>query len=174
MLLELPRFNNYPSTILLSGGLLLVAHLCFLLQITGPVIPLVLLGIGYASFGVAFWPAVANSILDNPVTEPELHTPFLAANEISQGNPTLGLDGAAEELGDNASDLRKGGGEDLVVVGYGIMTSFLNLSTGVVPILLAGMEVLAGYSGIEMVFVALATISVFASVRLVKIDRVVR
>ena len=58
--------------------------------------------------------------------------------------------------------------ENLVVIGYGIMTSLLNLSMGIVPIILAIMESFAGYSGLEMVFVALATGSVFASARYVK------
>jgi hypothetical protein len=170
LLLEHPQFMNYPLSILFSGCLILIAHLCFMFRITGPIFPLALLGIGYASYGVAFWPAVANSILSNPAPMPALRTPLLESSRFPQDTLTSGLDETLEnneENRDGISACVAGQNEDFVVIGYGIMTSFLNLSMGMVPILLAGMETLAGYSGLEMVFVALAAISVLVSTRLV-------
>ncbi|TVY48925.1 Major facilitator superfamily domain-containing protein [Lachnellula occidentalis] len=170
LLLELPRLRSCRSPILFSGGLILIAHLCFL-QTIGPVIPLVLLGVGYASFTVAFWPMVASIILNHIVEAPESCTPLLEASRTSYEHPNLGLDRVSGESEENLSGLGKGANDSLVVIGYGIMTSLLNLSMGVVPILLAGMETWCGFSGLGIVFVALATISVIASTRLVSLDR---
>jgi hypothetical protein len=54
----------------------------------------------------------------------------------------------------------------LLVVAYGIMTSLLNLSVAVMPAILAVMRSMAGFTGIETVFVALSIAGIFASVKL--------
>jgi len=155
---------------------MLLAHLCFLLYINWPVVPLVFLGVGYASFGVAFWPAVAVSVLRIQVPVPVLAVQAQLLESRSSFQSTIvpeledGSEDNDEDIVDsefvNEIDIEKNG--NLVVIAYGIMTSLLNLSMGIVPIILAVMESLAGYSGLEMVFVALATVSIFASARYVK------
>jgi len=68
------------------------------------------------------------------------------------------LDGDTQEWNSN----------DTLVIGYGLVTSLLNLSLTLVPIILAAVESLDGFRGMELVFVILAGIGVFASVQLAK------
>ncbi|KAK0105288.1 hypothetical protein ONS95_004328 [Cadophora gregata] len=180
LFLDHPRLKNYPVAIAFSSGLLLIAHLCFLFQIRDPGLSLVALGVGYASFGTAFWPAVASCILDGQAHIPESEPLSSLVTDHSYEQEQQNLDGTYPEIGHDSDveipSLREehlpgmvtnNGNEDLVVIGYGITTSLLNLSMGVVPIILAGMELLAGFTGTEMVFVALAGISLCASGKLI-------
>lgn len=171
LLLEHPRFKNYSTSILCADGLILVAHMLFLFRISGPLLPLILLGLGYASFAVAFWPAVASSILSTPASGPVLisQIPLLESCSPLQDNIVFEQNDEPRNDEENEifADIDVDNGS-LLVIGYGIMTSLLNLSMGLVPILLAIMESLASYSGVEIVFVVIATTSVFASARFVK------
>ncbi|CZS91633.1 hypothetical protein WAI453_011823 [Rhynchosporium graminicola] len=183
LLLDFPRLNNYPVAIFLSSGLLLTAHLCFLMQLTGPVFPLLLLGIAYGLFGTAFWPAVASCILEAPtgVPDPELLAAFtpkqpsrLAPNISEYSQPAFNSEGAADTSRISADStftsaypFSQTGNEDLLVIGYGLMTSLLNFSMGITPIVLAGMEILAAFTGLEICFVALAGFSLCAAGKLI-------
>jgi hypothetical protein len=92
--------------------------------------------------------------------------------EEQAGDSNLPVDSERVHIaGDSQVNGRVGTNEDLVVIGYGIITSFSNLSMGIVPIMLAVMEVWAGYSGLEMVFVGLSVIVLSASTRLINIWR---
>ncbi len=73
------------------------------------------------------------------------------------------------ESNDDANDEESGkskSNEGLLVVGYGIMTSLLNLSVAVMPAILAVTRTMAGFTGIETVFVALTIAGIFASASL--------
>ncbi|KAL2062259.1 hypothetical protein VTL71DRAFT_6525 [Oculimacula yallundae] len=189
LLLDHPRLKNYPSAIFLSSSLLLSAHSCFLLQVAGSIFPLVMLGVAYALFGTAFWPAVASCILDAPTIvpdRPELLTAYIPRHtfHLTSDDPEVILRDTA--LQSNAETPRlsvestytstypntETGNEDLVVIGYGLLTSILNVSMGVIPIILAGMENLAAFTGLEIVFVTLAGISLCAAGKLWKLERV--
>jgi hypothetical protein len=65
LLLEHPRFKFYPVSLLFSSALVVIAHALFMVQIGGAIFPLCLLGVAYALFGVAFWPSVACSIIQD-------------------------------------------------------------------------------------------------------------
>ncbi|TAQ89032.1 hypothetical protein B7494_g2619 [Chlorociboria aeruginascens] len=74
------------------------------------------------------------------------------------------LDGCEARIGDFQTEVTDD--TDLVIIGYGIGTSLINLSLTVVPMVLAGSETWAGYFGIEVVFVGLAGIGTIAAIRL--------
>ncbi|TVY41987.1 Major facilitator superfamily domain-containing protein [Lachnellula occidentalis] len=192
LLLEHPRFKFYPLSLLFSSALIVVAHALFMVQIGGAIFPLCLLGVAYALFGVAFWPSVACSILQDSSTS-LLPLPLLDDNDrtdeleesliarlqepVDDSSPLVDrerghIDGDREDRDEDSEVTeRVGTNEDLVVIGYGILTSFLNLSMGIVPVVLAVMEVWAGYSGLEMVFVGLSVFALSASARLINIWR---
>lgn len=139
------------------------------MQSFGPLIPISLLGVGNGLFGVAFWPFVASVILHRALPEPgryaPLRQPFASDDHelrpYSLADQDHDLDN--QEMGTGKNN------ESLLVVGYGIMTSLLNLSIAVMPAILAVVQTIAGYMGLETVFVALTIAGVFASVRLITI-----
>lgn len=73
---------------------------------------------------------------------------------------TVGFDDA-NQVNDNAVD-----DQEVLTFGLGAMTSFMNLATGAVPVLLAGAESIGGYAGLEAVFLALAGFGFLASIQL--------
>lgn len=162
LLLELPWFT-IPQALLIANILITSAHLAFFLRVAGCILPLSFLGIAYALYGVAFWAGLARSMLlavsEEPSLDLENSTPVLTADEDEE------LDNEANSDGDTHHDPAR---DDLVTIGFGTATSLLNLSTALVPMLLAVVENHAGYSGLEMVFVALAGCGCLASMQLAR------
>jgi hypothetical protein len=158
--------KNYPLILLLSSGMIFFPHILFLLNIGGPIFPLVILGIAYGLFGVAFWPAVAYCITSpKPSSSEQLLGPRMATEEAESD---IQPDG--ESTGVPSDNLAPGHrppqNDDLVLIGYGIMTTLMNMTMALVPVLLAAMETVAEDTGLELVFVALSTVGAIALVKL--------
>ena len=162
LLLEFPWFT-IPQALLIANLLMASAHLAFYLRVAGYILPLSFLGIGYAFYGVALWAGLAQSMLvhsEEPSLESENSTPLLSAEEYEEE-----LDNTAKNDGDTHQNPTR---DDLVTMGFGTATCLMNLSTAVVPMLVAVVENHAGYSGLEMVFVALASFGSLASIQLMR------
>lgn len=177
-LLDQPGVNNCPRALVATNILLATAHVLFLSGST-PIIPLCLLGVAFALFGVALWAGVARCLVCIQSEQSRRQ-----ADSRSQGGSALA---ASERTGfmprreiTNATDRCNGEGDPLVdpqrradcdddgvfTLGFGIMTSLNNLSTAVVPVILAKLEELAGFTGLEAVFIALSVLGWIGSVRL--------
>ena len=78
-----------------------------------------------------------------------------------RGYGTVEFDGVDQDSSDSENH------QKVITFGFGVMASVINLAAAVVPIILAGAENIAGYAGLEMVFLALTTFGCLASVRLV-------
>lgn len=181
-LLEQPRFKKSPIGLVIANAALLVAHSLFLLQLLGPIVPVSLLGLGNGLFGTAFWPCVATIILENALPMPGRYEPVPQhfnpgiGHELSfiphQPDSHYTADQFSRshnvDLDEEGSGKPKSS-EDLLVVAYGIMTSLVNLSVATMPAILAITKTMAGFTGIETVFVALSIGGIFASLRLVGI-----
>ncbi|OGM48676.1 hypothetical protein ABOM_001983 [Aspergillus bombycis] len=169
-LLDLPWFRSPPRSLVLSHILMVAAHLMFLFKI-GPILPLIFLGTAYALYGVAFWAGLARCLCDlsvptgsgnTSISGIEHHDPYGTLHSSdhvprpSNNEEEHSVKSTEEEAVDKG----------LITLGYGIMTSLLNLTTALVPVLLAGTENAAGFSGPEMVFLALAAVGCIASARL--------
>ncbi|KAL4755192.1 hypothetical protein BDW72DRAFT_200218 [Aspergillus terricola var. indicus] len=164
----------------LSNIFLLSAHAIFLTGVsTSPTFPLCLLGTADALFSVSFWASVVRCLLPLPFpTETHPHnTPLLKTEDgrteqlyVSHLSSTISdpPESAEEGFGDE----RRAGGpavsqSDAVrTLGLGMMSSILNTSGAVVPVALAVMENLAGLSGLEAVFLALALAGFLVVLRL--------
>lgn len=134
------------------------AHLLFLTSTgIGPVPPLCLLGIAYALFGVAFWTSLTRCLIFVGKT-----WSAVKGNGIVQDAPDRGYGTIDANQDSNNSE----NAQEVITFGYGVMTSFMNLASGTVPILLAGAENIAGYAGLEIVFLALAGFGCLASAQL--------
>ncbi|RDI86293.1 hypothetical protein Vi05172_g3742 [Venturia inaequalis] len=164
------------------------AHLAFYLHIAGVLLPLIFLGTAYALYGTAFWTGLARSILIvSSVTQTqdggdggysrlgntEQEGPSETEGPITRtdSGSEIATFNSATSLHDGEDDGHVDGEEDdvgLIAVGYGTATSVLNISTTLVPILLAGVENVAGYSGLEIVFILLAGCGCIASITLVR------
>jgi len=173
-LLEQPRFKKTPIALGISSAVLLTAHSIFLLQVFSPIIPVSLLGVGNGLFGTAFWPCVATIILKHALPVPGRYellqqqvdsTSTYEMVAVSQDSDITDRDTESNDDVDEESGKSKSN-EDLLVVGYGIMTSLLNLSVAVMPAILAVTRTMAGFTGIETVFVALTIAGIFASASL--------
>lgn len=160
LLLDLPLFNRYPAALIITNLLMFFSHLLFLARTDiGPVFPLSLLGIAYALFGVAFWISLTRCLL------------FVAQSWSAK---CRGIEQSATERQYGTIVTNDGNRDstdpviyqEVIAFGFGFMTSVMNLATGAVPILLAGAENIAGYVGLEMVFLALAVLGCLASVHL--------
>ena len=163
LLLDLP-WVTIPYALLAAEFIMVIAHLAFYLRVIGPTLPLSLLGIAYALNGVALWAGLARSILHASAKKPlptlEGYTHLL--NEDREGH-----DEDVNESVVVSDDM----GEDLGAIGFGIATSVINVSTALIPMLLAGVENRVGYSGLEVVFVALASFGCLACIVLARTSK---
>lgn len=160
LLLDLPLFNRYPASLIITNLLMFFSHLLFLVSTDiGPVFPLSLLGIAYALFGVAFWTSLTRCLL-------------FVARSWSAKSRGIVQSATERQYGTNVTNDDNQDSTDPVIYqevitfGFGFMTSLMNLATGAVPILLAGAENIAGYMGLEMVFLVLAVLGCLTSVHL--------
>lgn len=147
----------------------MAAHLLLLYRI-GPIGPMCMLGIAFASYGVVFWAGLARCLLSivescsSKTNMPEAGC--RASDELEYGTiqlPTQLSDDRSDADGDN---LPGETGEGIITLGYGIMTSLNSLSTAVVPILLAKIENAVGFTGLQVFFLILSLLGLFASVGL--------
>lgn len=160
LLLDLPLFNRYPTALIITNLLMFFSHLLFLARIDiGPVLPLCLLGIAYALFGVAFWTSLTRCLLFVAKSWSEKFRGIVHSATERQYGTIVTNDGGRDSTESVIY-------QEVTTFGLGFMTSLMNLATGAVPILLAGAENIAGYTGLEMVFLALAVLGCLASVHL--------
>lgn len=126
----------------------------------GPIFPLCLLGIAIPLLGVAFWAALTRCLL------------FVAKSGSAkrkvtmQGAPERTYGTTDSDSDDNGEDKNPVHYEGVIASGFGIMASLTNLATAAVGILLAGAENIAGYTGIELVFLVFAFLGFLASAHL--------
>lgn len=147
------------------------AHL-LLLYTTQPIVPLFLLGVAYALYGVAFWAALARSLLS--IVESMSKKAILDSSDenshddIGYGTirPPTTSSGDLFDANESTNELEEACADSLITLGYGIMTSLNNLSTAVVPIFLAKIETLVGFKGLELVFIILSLLGLCASFEL--------
>ncbi|RDW74215.1 hypothetical protein BP5796_07657 [Coleophoma crateriformis] len=185
LLLEIPALRNYSLALFFSQVFMLVAHVLFLADYGSAILPLSLLGLGNALFSAGIWASVSVSILQAEGTEyMPLELELLRMEEQESvagldieegGNPStletevgtldseglLGIDSKRPVAEENEHD------NELVMIGYGLITSLMSISIVVVPIFLSAAEGWAGFSGLELVFVVLAGIGVCTSLGLV-------
>lgn len=153
------------------------AHL-LLLYTAQPIMPLCLLGIAYALYGVALWAALARSLLlivESMSTKTLLDSPQAGIrDEIGYGTVRPSTTSPEDPSGANVreSEPRPPDADSLIILGYGIMTSLNNLSTAVVPIFLAKVETLVGFAGLELVFFILSLLGLCTSFKLLISERV--
>lgn len=162
LLLDLPFFNHYPAALTINSLFMFFAHLLFLTSASiGPIPPLCLLGIAYALFGVAFWTSLTRCLIFVSKTLHGAKGRGILQDAPERGYGTIDSDDASQGSNDSENH------QQAITFGFGVMTSLMNLATGAVPILLAGAENIAGYAGLEMVFLALAGFGCLTSVQLV-------
>ena len=181
-------------SIFCASAMICFVHLFFLFIVGGPILPLCVQATAYALYGAAIWPSIAKITLGVSVPASRIQSTLIeqsvslatartldgsgyfqlasADDNSDEGNELLAMELDNIKSSEAASVASEFGAEedanpDLVVIGYGIATSLMNLSLTVVPILLAGVETWAGYFGIEAVFVGLAGIGAIASMRLI-------
>lgn len=153
---------------------MIICHLLFLWK-KGPILPLCLLGIAYALYGVAFWAALARYLLFIVESPPSAisHVPDTAQylppgseheSLLCQDQTPNSLTAEEEPVENERAKITAD--KSLITLGYGIMTSLLNLCTALVPVSLAGAENMAGFSGVEIVFLGLTTVGCIASIQL--------
>ncbi|CAG8382056.1 unnamed protein product [Penicillium salamii] len=168
-------FQSYPPSLCATNILMGVAHL-LLLVTTKPTLPLTMLGIAYALYGVAFWAALAQCLLSTvesiSAKENMSHSWERSIYESEYGSiqppePPGGFPDDPEE-----HEPRGTSAESLITLGYGIMTSLNNLSSAVIPILLAKVENVMGFTGLEVVFLILSLLGLLASLELLLSVRV--
>jgi hypothetical protein len=176
MLLEIPVLRNYSLALLYSQILMLIAHVLFLANYGGAILPLSLIGIGNALFSAGIWASVSVSILQSqcPVAVP-LELGPIPVEDASEAELEEESNLDSDRLLTITSDWPvledRVHGNYLVMIGYGIITSLMGVSIVVTPFFLTAAEGWAGYSGLEIVFVALASIGVFISLGLVTKER---
>ncbi|KAK3651064.1 hypothetical protein LTR22_012312 [Elasticomyces elasticus] len=180
LLLELPRFK-ISQALVASYVLMLSAHLAFLLHISGSLLPLASLGTAYALYGVAFWAGLAKSFVGetepmakspescsalvcNDEDEDELLATSLPSEERSLMDPNDSTATAPSPSDSQTSTKSDEKYNSIAPVGFGVATSTINLTTTLVPIFLAGLENLAGFTGLEFAFVAFAGFGCLASI----------
>ncbi|KAL3456577.1 major facilitator superfamily domain-containing protein [Aspergillus heterothallicus] len=173
-LLDMLPSSSYPCALITSNALLMFAHGIFLMNsITAPIIPLCLIGLADALIGVAFWGSVTRcllnvSFLDDTVVRlnGDFYCETVYKDEIV---PLMQEDidippFPNEETGIPAVPIMQG--EAMRTLGIGIMASLMNISTAVVPVLLAVVENLEGFMGLEVVFLALGLLGCMVCVKL--------
>ncbi|KAJ5345870.1 hypothetical protein N7452_003874 [Penicillium brevicompactum] len=171
LVMNMKFFQNYPLSLCATNIMMGTAHL-LLLYTAQPIMPLCLLGVAYALYGVAFWAALARSllstvefkskkaILDSGDENPHDDTGYGSIR------PPTASSGDLHDANERTNELEEAGADGLITLGYGIMTSLNNLSTAVVPIFLAKVETLVGFEGLELVFVILSLLGLCASFEL--------
>ncbi|KAL3475517.1 major facilitator superfamily domain-containing protein [Aspergillus californicus] len=177
-LLDIQQSTGYPRALIGSNILLILAHGIFLTGSgSGPILPLCLLGSADALFGVALWAGVARCLLFTaPATSKSLlhdETGFKSGydtipsstREIDIGYPYLN-DDDTEEVDEENEEINPGAIEARRTLGLGIITSLVNISTVIIPVPLAVMESIAGFKGLEAVFLVLGVLGCLASGRL--------
>ncbi|KAF2130171.1 MFS general substrate transporter [Dothidotthia symphoricarpi CBS 119687] len=171
IVLEMPWFR-IPFALLISNVLMTSAHLAFYIRSAGAILPLAMLGTAYALYGTAFWAGLARSILDAGPSQPAQRSESRVGLLESQEHDILSNETLSESHGSMLLDTSSDGQPDnLMAVGLGTATCFLNLSTALVPLLLAGVEQRFGYSGLEVVFITLAGCGCLASIKLAHMHR---
>jgi hypothetical protein len=144
------------------------------MHLFGPVIPVSLLGVANSLFGVALWPFVASAILNNGSAAANRYQ-SLAQIPDSPPENEVQLQDLSSNYQDHSDDLQEGDlskkNEGMLVMAYGIMSSLLNLSFAVMPVILAFAKTIAGYPGMEMGFAALSVAGIVTSIQLVRIWR---
>ncbi|KAF7169361.1 hypothetical protein CNMCM5623_002124 [Aspergillus felis] len=126
-----------------------------------------------ALYGVAFWAAVAQTLVLAVQSWPSQNSnnsdssrEFAREGGYESIRSSTDSEDAQGESSDLADSINEGHEKAIMTLGFGIMTSLLNASTAVVPILLAETEGMAGFDGLERVFLVLAVLGYLASVRL--------
>ncbi|KAF7181763.1 hypothetical protein CNMCM7691_001060 [Aspergillus felis] len=172
LLLDLPWFRSCPRALIASNFLLALAHLQFISRVA-PILPLCLLGIAFELYGVAFWAAVAQTLVFTVQSWPNQNSnnsdssrEFVREGGYESIRSSTDSEDAQGESSDLADSIHEGHEKAIMTLGFGVMTSLLNASTAVVPILLAETEGMAGFDGLERVFLVLAVLGYLASVRL--------
>ncbi|OKL61890.1 hypothetical protein UA08_02832 [Talaromyces atroroseus] len=160
MLLEIPVLRNYSLALLYSQILMLVAHTLFLADYGEPILPLSLIAIGNALFSAGIWASVSVSIMQD---EDSAEMPLEL--ESTENAPEVELEEERNFDSDRLLSIPpavedKVHGDDLIMIGYGIITSLMGISIVVTPFFLTAAERWAGYNGLEIVFVTLASIGV--------------
>lgn len=160
LLLELPWFR-ISQALLVSFIVLVAVHAAFLLRILGSLLPLTFLGMAYALYGTAFWAALAKSfVLPSAVSSDRSEDRVGLMNLDESPDVTQGMDASSADEHNT-----------LAAVGFGLATSILNLTVAVVPILLAVLENIGGYTMLELFFIAFAGLGCMASVNLAYSER---
>lgn len=172
MLLEIPILRNYSLALLYSQALMLVAHVLFLANYKDPILPLSLIAIGNALFSAGIWASVSVSILQVPILgELPLEQECIPMENNPDVEPEEERNLDSDHLLSTPSDLpaveNRLPGNDLTVTGYGIITGLMGISIVVTPFFLTAAEALAGYMGLEIVFVTLASMGVLICLGLV-------
>ncbi|KAJ5343822.1 uncharacterized protein N7506_003646 [Penicillium brevicompactum] len=171
LVMNMKFFQNYPLSLCATNIMMGTAHL-LLLYTAQPIMPLSVLGVAYALYGVAFWAALARSLLSTVESKSKK-----AILDTSDENPhddtrygtirpptTSSWD--LHDANERTNELEEAGADSLITLGYGIMTSLNNLSTAVVPIFLAKVETLIGFKGLELVFIILSLLGLCTSFQL--------
>ncbi|KAH8817472.1 major facilitator superfamily domain-containing protein [Xylogone sp. PMI_703] len=186
-LLEIPRFSDKPRSLIASNMMISLAHLALLFHILGVILPLCILGTAYALYDVALWAGIASTISSEDSTDSRRRAMLFRLNDRgtasteSQIEPAYdvlatvdddldsNLENSIEEMV-NPDHVEDPAVEDdhMVAIGYGIATSFLNMSSAVVSVILAAMENIAGFPGIEISFAVLGGCGCLVSINLAR------
>lgn len=178
LLLDMPWLGNPPCGLVATNLLLITAHVLFLSRVS-LVLPLVLFGTAFALFGVAFWVTVAECLMSAIPAHQDLPRESdeddreRGASLRNEAQPTRSsIDGGRErQMADALCNTDYTEDNDLVTLGFGIMTGLLNLSTGVVPLLFAKVEDTEGFDGVELGFLVLAGLGCILCAPLVRLWR---
>jgi hypothetical protein len=137
LLLDLPWFRSCPRALIASNFLLALAHLQFICRVM-PILPLCLLGIAFALYGVAFWAAVAQSLVfavqawpssaQNSSSSDSSVREFATEDGYGYGSirSSTGSEDAQGEVSDGAESIHQNHEKAVMMLGFGIMTSLLN------------------------------------------------
>ncbi|KAL4964822.1 major facilitator superfamily domain-containing protein [Aspergillus stella-maris] len=188
----LDRFSSrsYPIALITSNLFLALAHAIFMANnITSPILPLILIGVADALFGVSLWASVVRCLSPKGLSKDGRHCksdmdkPLLKGENMAQkgGYESIRSVSSMETLADNEVDqqstdtdidatvmtdsLQTRSQTQIRTLGLGIMSSLMNLSTAAVPVPLAAMENLAGFDGVEGGLFLLGVLGVLASGR---------
>lgn len=188
LLLEIPALRNYSLALFSSQIFMLAAHILFLVNYSGLVLPLSLLAVGNAIFSAGIWASVSISILQADISL------YLDLELVSQSVNTQdnAWNGSAQEerlgVGQGNQDLEtllpvdpdstrreeEHPGNGAVMIGYGIITSLMGASIVVTPLFLVAAESWAGFWGLEVVFAVLASLGALISFGLVSFEKRLR
>jgi hypothetical protein len=150
---------------------MIIAHLLLLYRIE-PIGAMCLLGISYALYGVAFWAGLARcflSVVESAKTDGSENEGRSSVDGYEYGTISVQTQ-FPDNRSDDHSDVsgrniewERSSEDSIITHGYGIMTSLNNLSTGAVPVFLAMAENACGFRGLELFFLTLSLLGLFAS-----------